>query len=314
MDTVGDLQEGIEEAEQLLGFQVVRNRRCPALTHRIQEPLRVSILAQGSYLIASIHTALDDEHFERFQHDLIDQIGQKRARGVIIDVAALDVLDSFGSRTLRDLGQVARLRGAETVVVGIQPEVAFAMVKFGINLEPDAHRAGPRGRPRTPRPARKLGRRIASAHGLSGRHMDGLRRLHQDYAAAFFGYLTRRDESGLRTAYELGRRAVSDPVGLLNLVHVHHEVLMEVLAHRADPGGDARHRSRRGGVPGGRPDQLPDDPTGIPRTGPDLCRHDWYQGRPRLTEACSRITAYSRCVLTTNRPAGGCPGCVRRLA
>ena len=53
-----------------------------------------------------------------------------------IDVAALDVLDSFGSRTLRDLGQVARLRGAETVVVGIQPEVAFAMVRFGINLDP----------------------------------------------------------------------------------------------------------------------------------------------------------------------------------
>jgi rsbT antagonist protein RsbS len=100
-----------------------------------REPLRVSILAQGGYLIASIHTALDDEHFERFQRDLVDQIGQRRARGVIIDVAALDVLDSFGSRTLRDLGQVARLRGAETVVVGIQPEVAFAMVKFGINLE-----------------------------------------------------------------------------------------------------------------------------------------------------------------------------------
>jgi rsbT antagonist protein RsbS len=101
-----------------------------------QEPLRVSILAQRSYLIASIHTALDDEHFERFQHNLIEQIGRRRARGVIIDVAALDVLDSFGSRTLRDLAEVARLRGAETVVVGIQPEVAFAMVKFGIGLDP----------------------------------------------------------------------------------------------------------------------------------------------------------------------------------
>jgi rsbT antagonist protein RsbS len=100
-----------------------------------QEPLRVSILAQGAYLIASIHAALDDENFERFQHDLVERIAQKRSRGVIIDVAALDVLDSFGSRTLRDLGQVARLRGAETVVVGIQPEVAFAMVKFGINLD-----------------------------------------------------------------------------------------------------------------------------------------------------------------------------------
>jgi rsbT antagonist protein RsbS len=100
------------------------------------EPLRVSILAQGAYLIASIHTALDDEQLQRFQQDLTDRIGSERARGVIIDVAALDVLDSFGSRTLRDLGQVARLRGATTVVVGIQPDVAYAMVRFGITLDP----------------------------------------------------------------------------------------------------------------------------------------------------------------------------------
>ena len=69
--------------------------------------------------------------------------------------------------------------------------------------------------------------------------MDELRRLHQDYAAAFLGFLTGRDESGLRAAYELGRRAVSDPVGLLNLVHVHHEVLMEVL-HTARSPEEAR--------------------------------------------------------------------------
>lgn len=96
----------------------------------------MSILSQGSYLIASIHMALDDEELQRFRRDLVDQIGQRRARGVIIDLAALDVLDSFGSRTLRDLGRVSRLRGAETVIVGIQPEVAFAMVQFGITLEP----------------------------------------------------------------------------------------------------------------------------------------------------------------------------------
>jgi rsbT antagonist protein RsbS len=98
------------------------------------EPLRVSILAQGPYLIASIHTALDDTQLARFQQNLIDRIGRDRTRGVIIDVAALDVLDSYGSHTLQDLGQVARLRGAETVVVGIQAEVAYAMVRFGIGL------------------------------------------------------------------------------------------------------------------------------------------------------------------------------------
>lgn len=95
-------------------------------------PALVSILRQGSYLIASIHTALDDSEMLRFQHDLIEQIGVHRSRGVIIDVAALDVLDSFGSRTLRTIAEMARLRGAQTVVVGIQPDVAFAMVMLGM--------------------------------------------------------------------------------------------------------------------------------------------------------------------------------------
>ena len=95
-------------------------------------PALVSILRQGSYLVASIHTALDDSQMVRFQHDLVDQIGTHRARGVIIDVAALDVLDSFGSRTLRNIAEMARLRGAVTVIVGIQPDVAYAMVALGM--------------------------------------------------------------------------------------------------------------------------------------------------------------------------------------
>jgi rsbT antagonist protein RsbS len=108
----------------------------PGDSTKSPEPLRVSILTQGAYLIASIHTALDDGQLKRFQSDLLDQIGLQRSRGVIIDVAALDVLDSFGSRTLRDLAQAARLRGAETVIVGIQPDVAFAMVRLGMTLDP----------------------------------------------------------------------------------------------------------------------------------------------------------------------------------
>jgi len=100
-----------------------------------QEPLRVSILTQGSYLIASIHTALDDGQLHRFRTDLLELIGHRRSRGVIIDVAALDVIDSFACHTLRTIAQVARLRGAETVVVGIQPDVAFTMVKLGAKLE-----------------------------------------------------------------------------------------------------------------------------------------------------------------------------------
>ena len=98
-----------------------------------QGPAPVSILRQGPYLVASIHTALDDTQMVRFRHDLIEAVGHQRARGVIIDVAALDVLDSFGSRTLHDIAEMARLRGARTVIVGIQPDVAFAMVRLGMS-------------------------------------------------------------------------------------------------------------------------------------------------------------------------------------
>ena len=95
----------------------------------------VSILRQGSYLIASIHEALNDREIVQFQQDLVEQIGAYRARGVIIDVAALDVMDSFGSRTLLNLAHAARLRGAETVIVGVQPDVAFSMVQLGLTLD-----------------------------------------------------------------------------------------------------------------------------------------------------------------------------------
>ncbi len=96
------------------------------------EPSLVSILRQGPYLIASVHTALDDSQMIRFQDDLVAQTGQHRSRGVIIDVAALDVLDSFAFWTLSNIAEMARLRGAATVIVGIQPHVAFAMVKLGM--------------------------------------------------------------------------------------------------------------------------------------------------------------------------------------
>jgi rsbT antagonist protein RsbS len=95
-------------------------------------PALVSILRQGDTLVASIHTALDDSEMVRFQDDLVRQIGEHRARGVIIDVAALDVLDSFGFHTIRTIAEMARLRGATTVIVGIQPDVAYAMVRLGM--------------------------------------------------------------------------------------------------------------------------------------------------------------------------------------
>ena len=95
-------------------------------------PALVSIMRQGANLIASIHTALDDTELVRFEHDLIEKIGEYRSPGVIIDVAALDVIDSFAALTLRRIAEMARLRGALTVIVGIQPEVAFTMVQLGM--------------------------------------------------------------------------------------------------------------------------------------------------------------------------------------
>jgi rsbT antagonist protein RsbS len=97
-------------------------------------PKLVSILRQGSYLIASVHTALDDTQMVRFREDLIDQIGRCRSTGVIIDVAALDVLDSFAACTLAELAYMAQLRGARTVVVGIAPDVAMTLVRLGVRL------------------------------------------------------------------------------------------------------------------------------------------------------------------------------------
>ena len=96
--------------------------------------MRVPILKQGEYLIASIQSALTDQDLMQLRDDLADQAGRFRSRGIIVDVTASDVMDSFACRTLRSLAYVLRLRGAQTAIVGIQPEVAFAMVQLGLAL------------------------------------------------------------------------------------------------------------------------------------------------------------------------------------
>jgi len=101
----------------------------------VAAPPRGSILSQGQHLIVSIHTALDDGEMIRLRQDLVDMVGRKRARGVIVDVSTLDVLDSFATRTLGQMAHMARLKGAETVVVGITPEVAIAMVQLSLQID-----------------------------------------------------------------------------------------------------------------------------------------------------------------------------------
>ena len=97
--------------------------------------MAVPILRQSHYLIATIQSALTAEDLLQLPDALVERVGKFRSRGVIVGVTSLDVLDSFASRTMRDLAHMMRLRGAETVIVGVQPEVAFAMVQPGITLE-----------------------------------------------------------------------------------------------------------------------------------------------------------------------------------
>ena len=102
--------------------------------------MAVPILKQGPFLIASIQAALTDTDVLRLQDDVMEQVGRYRPRGIVVDVTALDVMDSFVSRSLRGIAHMTRLRGAETVIVGIAPEIAFAMVQLGLSFE-DVHTA-----------------------------------------------------------------------------------------------------------------------------------------------------------------------------
>jgi rsbT antagonist protein RsbS len=96
---------------------------------------RAPILKRGETLIASVQEALMDADLVGLRDELVAEVKKYRATCVIIDVTVLDVLDSFAARTLRHIAQMTQLLGARTVIVGIQPDVAFAMVQLGLTLE-----------------------------------------------------------------------------------------------------------------------------------------------------------------------------------
>jgi rsbT antagonist protein RsbS len=98
--------------------------------------MSVAILRQGDVLIASIRSDLSDGQLLALRDDLAERVGAERIRGIVLDVGALDVIDSFVARSLRSIVQSVRLRGTETVITGIRPDVAIAMVQFRLNLEP----------------------------------------------------------------------------------------------------------------------------------------------------------------------------------
>jgi rsbT antagonist protein RsbS len=98
--------------------------------------MSVALLRQGDSLIAAIQSDLTDGQVLALRDELSELVGRHRLRSIIIDVSALDVIDSFVARSLRSMAVTARLRGADTLVVGIQPDVAIAMAHFELNLAP----------------------------------------------------------------------------------------------------------------------------------------------------------------------------------
>jgi rsbT antagonist protein RsbS len=95
----------------------------------------VPILKQGAILIATVQAALTDSDTVRLRQDLMEHVSRFRAQGIIVDVTAIDVMDSYAARSLRTVAHMTRLRGASTVIVGLQPEVAFAMVQLGLAFD-----------------------------------------------------------------------------------------------------------------------------------------------------------------------------------
>lgn len=96
---------------------------------------RVPILRQGAFLIASIQEDLSDSDILHLQHRILEDVIKTGARGVVVDVSAVEVLDSFGTRTLSEIAAAVKLRGARMAIVGIQPEVALSMVLLGLDLQ-----------------------------------------------------------------------------------------------------------------------------------------------------------------------------------
>jgi rsbT antagonist protein RsbS len=96
--------------------------------------MKVPILKHGKHLIATVQSALTDEDLIGLRDNLSNQVNQHRSQGVVIDITELDVMDSFSTRTLRGIASILKLRGADTVIVGMQPDVAFAMVQLGLTL------------------------------------------------------------------------------------------------------------------------------------------------------------------------------------
>jgi rsbT antagonist protein RsbS len=97
--------------------------------------MAIPIMKLGRYLIASLQSAVTDQELAQLLDELARKVGDVEATGVVVDITAVDVVDSFTLRTLVDIAGITRLRGAETVIVGMPPDVALSMIRLGLHLD-----------------------------------------------------------------------------------------------------------------------------------------------------------------------------------
>jgi rsbT antagonist protein RsbS len=95
---------------------------------------RIPILEMGNFLLVTIQVDMHDQLAMTLQDDLTHRISQTNAHGVLIDISALEIVDSFVARILGNVARMSRVLDAQTVVVGMQPAVAITLVELGLSL------------------------------------------------------------------------------------------------------------------------------------------------------------------------------------
>ncbi len=98
------------------------------------ESTRIPILKIEDYLVASVQMALHDRTAVQFKDDIVNRLYATKAQGVIVDLTAIDVVDSFIGRLINDITEMSALMGARVVVTGLQPAVAITLVELGLEL------------------------------------------------------------------------------------------------------------------------------------------------------------------------------------